>query len=255
LERSGWWDGDCWREGANGINLGVAGFALTVIIFYFSDVMDKLGRSASLIGLEYCSCSADGRWSERGGNCGASRRRNAMSASRKGIILAVVQLAIVASLAAKYAIDSRAVSARLGTDSSLRSRTCRFADAYLSVRLRVDADRVFGAFGTAERNQGNFWGDTRDIYLHAGNGHLVANPASRPTGLSVTRWKTRTGEVAAVLSEPVAYFIPEHAIDPSRRLAGEELWVEVTGSGEGSARGADPAGSETRDTFTPLDIK
>jgi len=33
------------------INLGVVGFALTVVIFYFSDVMDKLGRSASLIGL------------------------------------------------------------------------------------------------------------------------------------------------------------------------------------------------------------
>jgi uncharacterized membrane protein len=33
------------------INLGVAGFALTVAIFYFSDVMDKLGRSASLIGM------------------------------------------------------------------------------------------------------------------------------------------------------------------------------------------------------------
>jgi len=33
------------------INLGVAGFALTVVIFYFSDVMDKLGRAASLIGL------------------------------------------------------------------------------------------------------------------------------------------------------------------------------------------------------------
>ena len=33
------------------INLGVAGFALTVVIFYFSDVIDKLGRSASLIGL------------------------------------------------------------------------------------------------------------------------------------------------------------------------------------------------------------
>ena len=33
------------------INLGVAGFAVTVVIFYFSDVMDKLGRSASLIGL------------------------------------------------------------------------------------------------------------------------------------------------------------------------------------------------------------
>ena len=33
------------------INLGVASFALTVLIFYFSSVMDKLGRSASLIGM------------------------------------------------------------------------------------------------------------------------------------------------------------------------------------------------------------
>ena len=32
------------------INLGVAGFAFTVIVFYFSNVMGKLGRSASLIG-------------------------------------------------------------------------------------------------------------------------------------------------------------------------------------------------------------
>ena len=33
------------------INLGFAGFAVSVISFYFSSVMDKLGRSASLIGL------------------------------------------------------------------------------------------------------------------------------------------------------------------------------------------------------------
>ena len=32
------------------INIGVAGFALTILVFYFSQVMDKLGRSASLIG-------------------------------------------------------------------------------------------------------------------------------------------------------------------------------------------------------------
>ncbi|HEU5039259.1 MAG TPA: hypothetical protein VFT84_00460, partial [Gemmatimonadales bacterium] len=36
---------------AERVNLGVAGFALTVTAFYFSSVMDKLGRSASLIGL------------------------------------------------------------------------------------------------------------------------------------------------------------------------------------------------------------
>jgi uncharacterized membrane protein len=33
------------------VNLGIAGFALTVTIYYFSDVMDRLGRSASLIGM------------------------------------------------------------------------------------------------------------------------------------------------------------------------------------------------------------
>jgi uncharacterized membrane protein len=33
------------------VNLGLAGFALTVAAFYFSNVMDKLGRSASLMGL------------------------------------------------------------------------------------------------------------------------------------------------------------------------------------------------------------
>jgi uncharacterized membrane protein len=34
---------------AERINLGIAGFAITVLAFYFSSVMDKLGRSASLI--------------------------------------------------------------------------------------------------------------------------------------------------------------------------------------------------------------
>jgi len=33
------------------INLGILGFGITIMVFYFSDVMDKLGRSASLIGL------------------------------------------------------------------------------------------------------------------------------------------------------------------------------------------------------------
>jgi uncharacterized membrane protein len=40
------------RDGRNErVNLGAAIFAATVIAFYFSEVMDKLGRSASLVGL------------------------------------------------------------------------------------------------------------------------------------------------------------------------------------------------------------
>jgi uncharacterized membrane protein len=40
------------REGrGERVNFGAAIFAATVIAFYFSQVMDKLGRSASLVGL------------------------------------------------------------------------------------------------------------------------------------------------------------------------------------------------------------
>jgi hypothetical protein len=176
-----------------------------------------------------------------------------MSASRKGIILAVVQLAIVASLAAKYAID-RARFPRVWAQTVAYDPDLPIRGRYLSVRLRVDADRVFGASELPKGNQGNFWGDTRDIYLHAENGHLAASPAPRPTGLSVTRWKTRTGEVVAVLSEPVSYFLPEHAIDPSRRQPGEELWVEVTVPAKGPPRPIRLA-VKRGDTFTPLEIK
>lgn len=40
------------REGRRErLNLGIAGFALTVFVFYFAEVMDKLGRSLGLLGL------------------------------------------------------------------------------------------------------------------------------------------------------------------------------------------------------------
>ncbi len=40
-----------WEARGERVNLGVAGFALTVLFFYFSTLMDKLGRSVSLIAL------------------------------------------------------------------------------------------------------------------------------------------------------------------------------------------------------------
>jgi len=39
-----------------------------------------------------------------------------------------------------------------------------------------------------------------------------------------------------VLTEPLAYFIPEHVPDPSIRASGEELWVEVTVPPTGAPR-------------------
>lgn len=173
-----------------------------------------------------------------------------MSASQRGIILTVLELAIVASLAAKYAID-RARLPRVWTRTAAYDPNLPIRGRYLSVQLRVDADRVYGG----EEPKGfNPWSEVRDIELHAENGHLVASLASGPTRLRVTRWKTRTGEVVTILSEPVDFFLPEHAVDPSWRKAGEELWVEVTVPKKGPPRPIRLA-VKRGDTFTPLDIK
>jgi hypothetical protein len=55
----------------------------------------------------------------------------------------------------------------------------------------------------------------------------VAEPAGDRSG-EFARVVNRARERVLVLAEPLAYFIPEHAPDPSRRAPGEELWVEVT---------------------------
>jgi uncharacterized membrane protein len=47
---------------AERINLGMAGFAITVVAFFFSSVMDRLGRSASLIGLGILFVAGGWQW-------------------------------------------------------------------------------------------------------------------------------------------------------------------------------------------------
>lgn len=176
-----------------------------------------------------------------------------MTPLQKGLVLAAVQLAIVASLGAKYSLD-RARFPRVWAQTVAYDPDLPIRGRYLSVRLRVDVDRVYADTHLPKNNLGNFWGEMRDIYLHTENGHLVASPAPRPTGLRVTRWRTRTGEAVAALSEPVAFFLPEHAVDPSRRKPGEELWVEVTVPAKGPPRPIRLA-VKFGDMFTPLEFK
>ena len=176
-----------------------------------------------------------------------------MSASRKGIVLAALQLAIVVSLAAKYTID-RARFPRVWARTAVYDPDLPIRGRYLSVQLRVDADRVYENSEPPKANQFNSWNEMKDIELRAENGRLVASPALTPTGLHVTRWKTRAGEVVTVLSEPVDFFLPEHAVDPSWRKAGEELWIEVTVPAKGPPRPIRLA-VKKGDTFTPLEIK
>src|SRR5207247_10916041 len=101
----------------------------------------------------------------------ASRGRKAMKLSRKGIILAALQLAIVASLAAKYAID-RARFPRVWAQTVAYDPDLPIRGRYLSVRLRVDADRVYGVSPLPRVIKVNFEDDMTALHLHCANGTL-----------------------------------------------------------------------------------
>ncbi len=176
-----------------------------------------------------------------------------MNPSPKGITLAVLQLALVASMGAKYAID-RVRFPRVWAETVAYDPDLPIRGRYLSVRVRVDAHQVYGGAEPPKGSLVNSWSDQRDVHLRAEGGHLVAYPATQPTGLRVTNRRTRTGDLAVALSEPVAFFLPEHAIDPSRRQPGEELWIEVTVPEKGPPRPIRLA-VKHGDTFTPLEIK
>ena len=68
------------------IHLGLAGFALTVLCFYFSTVMDKLGRAASLAGLGVLFSWVAGCWKRPADACwpGSKRVRHEALDQRSG---------------------------------------------------------------------------------------------------------------------------------------------------------------------------
>lgn len=166
-----------------------------------------------------------------------------MTSLQKGLLLAGVQLALVASLAAKYAID-RARLPRVWVQTVAYDPSLPIRGRYVSVRLVVAMN---GAAGSPQ----NF---ARDVTLKVQDGHLVAEPADHATGLHVSRWRIGPGVEGTVLAEPVAFFLPEHAADPSRHVAGEQVWVEVSVPKTGRPRPIRLATGPS-DVFTPLKIQ
>ena len=171
-----------------------------------------------------------------------------MSASRKGIILALLQLAIVASLAAKYAIDRARFPrawARVRTydpDLPIRGR-------YLSLQLLVGCDTsgaVIPPDGLVSRN---WWiaGKPR-----VENGQLVADCSPSQGGALIQR--KLAGPISATLGEPILFFLPEHTQDPWKQARDGELWAEVTLPKKGPPRPIRLA-VKRGGTFTPLEIK
>jgi hypothetical protein len=174
-----------------------------------------------------------------------------MSTRFRGFLLAALQLAIVLSLGAKLLID-RARLPRVWARVTVYDPESPIRGRYLSLRLVVDATKVYGPPPSDPKSLKIPWIESRPVRLSVENGKLTADRTSGGTRLYVTRWSTRDG-ILAVLQEPVAFFIPEELPDPTRRPAGEELWVEVTVPEKGMPRPIQ-LGVKKNDVLTPLHV-
>lgn len=141
-----------------------------------------------------------------------------MSGRTRGVILALLQVALVLLVWGRYAVDRATLptawvrTVPIDPDDPLRGRY---------VRLWLEArDESSGA----PRIELAVRGDT-----------LVARAAREGTGLA---WRSAAAAGAGhiVLDQPVAYFLPEGVADPSRLEPGEELWVQVSVPQDGLPR-------------------
>ena len=140
---------------------------------------------------------------------------------RKGVIVAVIHVALVASLGAKMLAD-RAMRPRVWARVVPFDPNLPIRGRYVRMAIEAPADSSV---------QSAYWGEFEPALR---NDELVFVPADE-NGLRGSA-ELRNGRYVVVLREPLAYFIPEHVPDPSIRPAGEELWVEVTLPRRGAPR-------------------
>jgi len=159
-----------------------------------------------------------------------------MKPAYRGIAVALTQCLIVLSVAGKYEFD-RVRLPRVWAKAAPVDPNLPVRGRYVSLRLEVSGQ---------EPGANDYW---RCARLSIQNGRLVATPVAPGTALMISRSQNQTW----ALTEPVAFFIPEHIPDPSRRAPDEELWVEVSLPKNGPPRLL-RLGVKKNGVLTPLDL-
>ncbi|MGD0938980.1 MAG: hypothetical protein ABR905_04640 [Terracidiphilus sp.] len=167
-----------------------------------------------------------------------------MKISKASVALLVIQLALVSSIAAKY-LYQRQHCPRVWTRAAAYDPELVMRGQYLSLQLTVDgcqstlSSAMHAVFprnsdGTTRSNGFTLGLHDRDQFrakLKVENNKLVAIriPEADQTskGVNVTAMPGAACD-AMHLDEPVDFYIPEHAADPTLQKAGKELWIEVT---------------------------
>jgi hypothetical protein len=152
-----------------------------------------------------------------------------MSPLMKGLVLAAIQVLLVGSVGAKYLYD-RANYPRVWVETVPYDPDLPIRGRYVSVAVLVDTKRIV----TPEAPP-----DTGAPAMFVGRLEVEGERLVAVEDSDGRHWvSSRTCGKAQCwqLAEPLAYFIPEHVADPSRRPAGETLWVEVTVPPKGAPR-------------------
>ena len=177
-----------------------------------------------------------------------------MTLTQKGLVVAALHVALVASLGAKLLID-RATYPRVWVRAAPVDPELPVRGRYVSLRLEVTAapDLVLPRPIVA-RGQQPFiaFAPAVTVRLTAEHDTLIAHPD--PTSSIYARARTRDGSNTPELTNAVAYFIPEGVPDPSRRNTDEELWVEVTVPPKGLPRPIQ-LGVKRGGVLTPLALR
>ena len=162
-----------------------------------------------------------------------------MTARTKGLVIAVLHVAIVCTLGVKLLYD-RTVRPRVWVEVAPFDPDLPIRGRYVSLQMKPLAR------GFTAPSDGFAWGNAR---LSVEDGHLIATRSDSPWGESV-RIQNGDGTPAVVLWTPVAYFIPEHVADPS---ATPGLMVEVILPRKGPPRPI-RLGIKDGDRISPLDM-
>jgi len=179
------------------------------------------------------------------------------SMARKGLVVALVHVALVSSLGAKLLVD-RATRPRVWVRTSPADPSLPIRGRYVSLLLEVmpSGGLVLAEGKTETLPNGSTYtlpAPWQQVRLVVEGDALVAVPSDDWRDPSAARG-VRNGQSVAVVQSPVAYFIPESVPDPSRRAPGEELWVEVTIPKVGLPRPIQ-LGVKKDGVITPLEVR
>jgi len=184
-----------------------------------------------------------------------------MTLRAKGIAVLLVQLAIVLSIAAKYAWERHSCP-RVWTRTGQLDPQQPIRGRYLALTLHASAcglplgkgDETFGWNGRGQ------WAGTPaqkwTVLPAARNGKLAPVIADEMKPGQTQELTLMPGQPCdfARLSEPVEFFIPENAKQPFSLAPGEELWAEVTVPPSGPPRPIQLAISDGKN-FRILDLR